>query len=393
MRAISTLCLAASLIGCETRHQPAAAHKQATQPPPTPVAPKPPAPKPTVKHTVTAAFGNVYYGQVWFGSEDTSRVVPRLTLDGQLWQVQTAAQTDSTHQLRFAVPADKENHQPATVEVGAEVQYTVRLLDQHGRPRFSRQLRKADFAHAVYGSLRTVAVASAPTYLGYWPARRALAFEVRFGRDETDEGVFVLLLLDGATGRVLHLAAEKPYMGSCDCWPTLAPNGQTLLAGEELLLATGQVISLARRGREVAGTRIINDSTFLVVYESGDPNGERVLTQNTQLINRKGQLRRTFTFHGTDSNWASGGYSLEAAFVPATGLNYLFDGRTATFTLIPAARPAALQQLRARQLTRFQPPQRASEKKLEFEYNDTPTATLYVDTVTQKLRYADARVR
>ncbi|MGI4863258.1 MAG: hypothetical protein ACRYFZ_04995 [Janthinobacterium lividum] len=292
----------------------------------------------------------------------------------------------------FAVPADKENHQPATVEKGADVQYSFQLLDQQGRPHFTRQLHKADFAHVVYGGLRTVAVASPPTYLGYWPARKALVFEVGFVREDTDEGLLVLVLLDATTGRVLHLAAEKPYMGSCDCWPTLAHDGRTLLAGEELLAANGQIVSLTKNGRVVAGTRIINDSTFLVVYESGDMSGNQVLSHNAQLVGRTGRVLRTFTFHGTDSNWSSGGYSLETAFVSATETNYLFDGRTTIFTLIPANRPSEVQQLRAGQLVRFQSPQRATEKKLEFEYNDMPTAALYVDTITQKLRYADTRI-
>ncbi|GEM_PF-2367437 len=387
----------ASLVGlvltaCETRQPVVTAHKQPIKPPHLETAAKPVVSKTGADSTIASVFGKIYYGQILLPAPDASQALPHLLLDKQLWRIRTAAQADSAHPLTFTEAADKENHLPATVEKGVDVQYAFQLLDQRGHARFTKRMRKADFASVVYGGLRTVAPASPPTYLGYWPARRALVFNVNFVRGETDEGLQTLLLLDVTAGQVLHLAAEEAYMGSCDCWPTLTPDRQTLLAGEELLVATGRVISLTKSGRAVAGTRILNDSTFLVVYESGDPSSDRLPSHNAQLIDRTGRVKRTFTFHGTDTGWASGGYSLEAAFVPATGTHYLFDGRTTTFTMIPAGRPGALQQLRAEQLVRFRPPQRASEKKLEFEYNDTPSAALYVDTLTQQLRYADTKV-
>jgi len=246
-------------------------------------------------------------------------------------------------------------------------------------------LRKTDFAQAVYGSLRTVALAAPPAFLAYWPARRALIFEVSFGREDTDEGLDVLVLLDVATGRVQHLGAKKAFMGSCDCWPTLTPDGQTLLAGEEILRANGQVTVLTKAGRAVAGTRIITDSTFLVVYER---DAGHALASNARLVSRTGRVARRFTFHGTDPGMSSGGYSLAAAFLPATNTHYLYDGSTHVFTLISVNKPAALRQLPAAQLARFQLPQRPSEKRLEFEQDDMPSAALYVDTLTQQLRYA-----
>lgn len=335
---------------------------------------------------------HLIYGRAWVDDGDTSAARLRLVLDGQTWRVHTTAEADSARPLSFAVAADKAHQLPATVEKGADVRYTFQLLDAHGQPRFTRQLRKADFAREVYGTLRTVASAAAPAFLGYWPARRALLFHVNFVRDETDEGVAVLLLLDATTGRVVHKAAENVFMGGCDCYPTLAPDGQTLLAGEELVRRRQPAVSFTRSDRAVAGTRIVNDSTFLVVYESGNPNAPDQLPDNAELISRAGKVRRRFTFHGTDAGWSGGGYSLETEFMPATGTHYLYDGSTRVFTLIPVRQPTALQQLPAAQLQPFRSPQRGSEVRLEFEKDDMPSAALYVDTLTQQLRYANIEV-
>ncbi|MGI4872363.1 MAG: hypothetical protein ACRYFX_14445 [Janthinobacterium lividum] len=368
------------LAGCETRQ------RAATSAPAAPVAAAPaPAAMQVPRQPPAPTMANL---PMWANTSDTNATRLRLTLDGQPWRVHTAAQADSSHPLTFRIPADKENHVPAIVEKGAEVQYIFQLLDPQGRPRFTTRLHKADFAQAVYGSLRTVAIAAPPDFLAYWPARRALVFEVGFGRDETDEGLDVLVLLDAATGRVLHLTLGKAYMGSCDCWPTLTPDGQTLLTGQEILRATGQIIPLAKNARAVAGTSILNDSTFLVVYEGENPT----LANNAQLVGRTGRVMRRFTFHGTDRGMSGGGYRLAAALVPTTGTHYLWDGATHVLTLIPVRNPTALRQLPAARLVPFLAPQRPSEKKLEFVYNDLPDAVLYVDTLTQQLRYADIKV-
>ena len=368
------------LAGCESH--PAATSEAAAPPrPPAPVAatrqvPRQP-PALTMSHLAK-----------WITTGDTSATRRLLTLDGQPWRVRTTALADSTHPLTFQIPADKENHQPALLEKGTEVQYTFQLLDPQGLPRFTTHLHKADFAKEVYGSLRTVATAAPPIFLAYWPARRALVFEVGFGREDTDEGTEVLVLLDATTGRMLHRTPGKSYMGSCDCWPTLTPDGQTLLTGQEILRANKQIISLTQPQRDVAGTLVLNDSSFLVVYEGDVPD----MANNAHLVSRAGQIVRQFTFHGTDPTMAGGGYHLAAALLPATGTHYLWDGAAHVFTLIPVRKPTSLQQLPAARLVPFRAPQRASEKKLEFEYNDSPSTALYVDTLTQQLRYADTQV-
>ena len=237
----------------------------------------------------------------------------------------------------------------------------------------------------VYGALRTVAVASPPRFLHYWPARRALCFEVSFGREETDEGLDVLVLLDAKTGQLLHLAAEKAFMNDCDCWPTLTPDGQTLLAGKELLRATGQVISLEHPGRVVAGTRVLNDTTFLVAYESDQVN-EVVERNNTLLLNRQGKVMQHFTFHGTDRSQSSGGFSLAYTFLPATQTTYLFDNAALAFILLPSARPQALHRISIGQLQPFKLPRRSAEVELTFEPDDGASAKLYVDTLSLQVR-------
>jgi hypothetical protein len=324
----------------------------------------------------------------WIDTGDTSATRRRFTLDGQRWLVRAAALPDSTRSLSFLVPADKENHLAAYLEKGVDVQYTFQLLDSQGKPRFTTQLRKADFAKVVYGSLRTVSLAAPPVFLAYWPARRALVFETSFVREDTDEGMKVLLLLDPVTGRVLHISPGKEHMGSCDCWPTLTPDGQTVLTGQEILHATGQVVSLTQPQLTVAGTRVLSDSTFLVAYEGDNPEQ----ANNTYLVNRTGQARRRFTFHGTDREMSGGGYGLTEVLLPTTGTQYLWDGATRVLTRIPVRQPMALQQIPGTQLVPFRAPQRPSERKLEFDYNGMANAIVYVDTLTQQLRFTAIKV-
>ncbi|WP_198988966.1 hypothetical protein [Hymenobacter sp. BT559] len=360
------------LIGCETR-QPVATKPKQLVPSMLPASSVEQVPRQLPASPMRAP---------WIDTGDTSATRRLISLDGQRWLVRTAALPDSARQLSFPVPADKENHLAAYTEKGADVQYTFQLLGPQGQLRFITQLHKADFARVVYGSLRTVARAAPPVFLAYWSARRALIFETNFVREDTDEGLSILLLLDPVTGKVLHLSPGKEYMGSCDCWPTLTPDGQTLLTGKEILHATGQVFSLAQPQRAVAGTRILSDSTFLVAYEGDNPEQ----ANNAHLVNRNGQVKRRFTFHGTDSGMSGGGYSLAEALLPTTGTQYLWDGAAQLLTLVPVHQPAALRQIPAAQLVPFRAPQRPSERKLAFDYNDMPSSVLYVDTLTQQLR-------
>lgn len=381
MRAFLRLAyLALLLTGCES-HQPAGTVAKKTVTPPVAT------PKTVVSARIptTTMFGKIYAGDTWIEPADSSHGPPVLQLAGQTWRVYTTAHPDSTRPLTLYAPSGRSQRLPAISEVGVDVRYTFELRDAHGRPRFTRTLRKADFAGQVYEELRTVAGASPPVFLRYWPARGALCFEVNFGRPETDEGLIVLVLLDARTGKLLHLASEKAFMNDCDCWPTLTADGQTLLVGKELLHANGRVTTLVRPDKSIAATRLVNDSTFLVVYEGTGPNESAGLA-NALLVNQKGQALGRFTFHGTGLSQSGGGFSLTSRFLPATQTSYLFDEVSSTFTLLPTARPLALRQLTARQLVPARPPRRPTEVALTFEPDYGPSATLYVDTLTQQVR-------
>lgn len=321
--------------------------------------------------------------QVWDGAVDAGDALPGLTLDGRRWRVRTAAVADSTHFFTFTNRADKSR--PLGIERGPQVSYAFQLLDEAGHPRFTKQLRKADFLAQADGGLVAVAGASPPSFLGYWPAHQALAFDVCFARDGTDDEQFVLLLLDARTGRLLHLAPGQEALNSSNCPPTLTANGQTLVAGNKLIGANGQVVSLARPRLSVAATRVLNDSTFLVIYETG-PLNERAPTHQAHLLSRQGQTIRQFSFHGSED--CGSGFRLAHEFLPATQTHYLFDDAARAFTLVPRANPAAMQQVPVAWLTVFEAPRRAAEVELKFLPNCGPSASLYVDTLTRQLRCA-----
>jgi len=323
----------------------------------------------------------------WYGPRDTAAAPQTrlIVIAGRRWQVRTSALADSSRRLAFPV---KQAGYPDTVEQGVEVAYQFGLRNEAGQRQFRKTLHKTDFKAQVYGSLRTVSLAVAPEFLGYWPARHTLVFSVPFIRDGTDEGLTVPVLLDATTGGVLHQGRGNALMNDCSCWPALTADGQTFLAGRELLAADGHAVSLERPRLSLAATRILSDSAFLVAYENPiNPEVEPVLSPNNVfVVNQKGKVLKRFTFHGTDPTHGSGGYSLQHQFLPATQTHYLFDGTANSFTLLKRDTPTLIQQISARQMVRYHAPKRRSEVKLEFLPDAGPSADLYVDTLTQKTR-------
>jgi hypothetical protein len=335
---------------------------------------------------------------------DSAGGLPVVRIDGQPYRVRSSARPDRTRRLMRPASAVLESTDstgnitrtpdPALDSLneangyGYDAEYTVQLLGPGGRPRFTASVRKTDFA-ASMGGLQHVAESTVgpPTLLGYLPQFHALAFDVSFYLEGTDDGGEALLLLDARTGKVRGIT-EHYYYESAESPDALTPDGRTLLLGAEIWHADGRRVRLDRPRQAVAGTLLLNEQTALVVYEDGyDPVKQvnlPVRGANAHLIDLQGRELGAFAFHGTTG---AIGYSLNYAYLAQTRTHYLFDNTNGTVHLLPRDAPKQHRQLALARLPKFQPPQRPAEVRFTIDSEAGGPLTLYADTVTGALRY------
>ncbi|MCC3160270.1 hypothetical protein LJ737_23740 [Hymenobacter sp. 15J16-1T3B] len=373
--------LCAALLACKGR-KPAAESAAASAAPDSPVAAAAAAPQPLRADTV-APFPTV------LTRLDSAAGLPVVRLQGQPFRVETARRIDLTRPLPPGEPAPESGLADSLSRAwgyGYDAEYTIRLLDAAGRARFVTTLRKPDFAEAIGATAVAGYASNAPTLLAYLPGFRALAFEVSFFMEGTDDVASALLLLDAGTGRV-QLVVPYERWDDADGANALTPDGRALLTGTDLLRADGRRISLLRPGQQVAGTRWLNAHTLLVAYVGAyDRQGNRrpLRGPNAHLLNLDGRELGAFRLDGLE---AEVGYMLRDEYLAQTQTYYLYDADNRTLRLFPRAQPLQYRTLPLAKLPRFAPPQRPAEVRFTVYTTGGLPPVFFVDTGSGAVRY------
>ncbi|MCB2409319.1 hypothetical protein [Hymenobacter lucidus] len=389
---LAALLLCAALMSCESR-QPTA-----TSAPATPAEAATPAavvrhPGPAIADTA-AAFVTLH------SLTDSTHRPPLVSIGSQQYRVLTSAATDSHH--RLPVPKDptdsaevvtaKSEAMALEGSYGYEVEYTVRLMDAKGKPKFTTTLHKADFAATMGPDHVNMSFAAPPDFYGYLPKFNALAFVVPFYLHDTDDGGEALLLLDAATGKVRHIGMQGWAFGAKDDI-TLTPDGRTLLTSYEIVHADGRHVKLARKNEEVAGALLVDDNTVLAVAEGetyidadGGMTNREIKGPNARLLDLNGRETGILNFHGTQAEM---GYGFIHQYLAQTRSHYLFDAGNNILLVLSRDNPKAHRPISLSRLRKFAAPQRPTEVRFHLASGLGSKLTLYVDTLSSSaVRYS-----
>lgn len=374
----------AALLSCETR-KPAAG--SAAPPPVADTGVLPAAPRPRLLATADTVAP---FPSLPTTPPDSLAGLPVVQLAGQPYRVETAVRVDLSRPLPMGnvVPASGlADSLTQALGYGYDAVYTIRVLGAADKPRFTTVLRKPDFAGAIGREAVAAYATSAPTLLAYLPGFNALAFEVGFFTEGTDDVSTALLLLDAATGRVRHVLPYEQW-DDADGANALTTDGRALLTGSDLVRADGRHLSLQRPGQQVAGTRWLNDQTLLVAYVGAyDQQGSRrdLRGPNAHLLRLDGRELGAFRLDGLE---AEVGYAWRAGYVRALRMHYLFDEEHQTLRQLPRE---GLQRHRLVPLQPFVPPQRPTEVRFTCYSVSNYAPAFYVDTLSGAVRYRPMR--
>ena len=324
-----------------------------------------------------------------------------LAINGKIHHLLLRARTDSTRPLTtltYFSDDDRDSQHSALVR-GYDGSFTFTLRDAAGQRVFERQLRKADFAKVGTPDIVVESTVSAPVFLGYSAALRALIFTVDFAVPDSDDGFQAVLLL-GLKGQVLRLSEGRGLGGGPDCDAALAPGGRAVLTSSEIIRPNQTPLRLARAGADLAGAFFLTDSTVLAVYDPGKnqpvrlPDGllsyeRRATRQQQQAPNAfvvsvaNGRTISKFRYRGY---YEGMGYSVPHHCLPATNTCYLLDEKQGLY-LLPLAAPGAPVVLKFADMLRFASPQGPQEVRFEMQGEDAQFAFYADATHLRRVRY------
>ncbi|WP_139921461.1 hypothetical protein [Hymenobacter sp. DG01] len=328
-------------------------------------------------------------------------------IDGKPYRLRLSATADSAHMLRIAtdgivgpaLAADSNFARNRLVE-GPAGYYRIALITAAGQPVMRKEFRKPDFYQVAGADIVVVSEPTPPRFLGYYPELGGLAFWQEVGIPGSDVGSCLFYLLD-LQGRVRHLAAGNEFgEGRADCDPLPTPRGGAFITCHQLLRAGRPPLPLQKPHADLVLARFLSDSTLLTIYQYGEyvvtndslGNPESMEWQvppgmtaqpNAFVLNLEGRKLAQFRYQGFASAL---GYSVPYAYVPASNTYYLLDTERG-LRLIPWQNPGATQEVKFRQMTRFQPPIRPTEIRFFIEEEDTRFEFYADKNHPEQLRY------
>ncbi|RPD44567.1 hypothetical protein DNI29_20765 [Hymenobacter sediminis] len=327
-------------------------------------------------------------------------------IDGKPYRLRLSATADSAHMLRIATDgivgpalAADSNFARNQLVTGPAGYYRIALTTAAGQPVMRKEFRKPDFYQVAGADIVVVSEPTPPRFLGYYPELGGLAFWQEVGIPGSDVGSYIFYLLN-RQGKVLEMSSGNQFAeGRADCDPLPAPRGAFITCGK--LLRPGRPpLPLQKPHADLVLARFLSDSTLLTIYQYGEyvvtndslGNPESMEWQvppgmqsqpNAFVLNLGGRKLAQFRYQGFASNL---GYFVPRAYVVATNTYYLLDLERG-LRLLPGQNPAATQEVKFRQMTRFQPPARPSEIRFFMEAEDARFEFYAEKDHPERLRY------
>jgi hypothetical protein len=323
-------------------------------------------------------------------------------IGGHHYRLQLKAWPDSSQQLKMVAASAAITDSTTAVDEQAgdagpfyNVRYTITLLDSVGHQRFRRTFTKPSFYPVMGKELVLQSIAISPEFIGYNAPRQLLLFRQEFGVDGTDWMADAYLALD-LNGKLQQLKADNDYGGGgADCRIQQSPDGRAILTCKELILPSGRHQSLHKPDGLLVAARFLSDTTLLTVYDFvtvhqtqaeyyKSPIPRYRTAPNAFILSaRTGKAIARFRYNGY---YEELGYTLPRHYAWQTKRYYLLDDSRHVIRIIPKEKPQLTHEVSLLQVPKFKAPRQQNELRVPLATEGT-SAMLYVDTVTQKMRF------
>jgi hypothetical protein len=346
----------------------------------------------------TADVSSLYYRSTYGKAvKDTL-----LKIGGHHYRLQLQAQPDKSQPLKMvAASAAVTDSMTAAGEQAGDggpfynVRYTITLLDSVGHQQFRRTFTKPSFYPVMGKELVLQSIAISPEFIGYNAPRQWLLFRQEFGVDGTDWIADAFLALD-LQGKLQQVKADNDFGGGgADCRIQQSPDGRAILTCKELILPSGRRQSLRKPDGLLVAARFLSDTTLLTVYDFVTVHQTQAEYYKTPIPRYRtapnafilsastGKTLARFRYTGYHEEL---GYILPRSYAWQTKTYYLLDDSRHVIRIIPKEKPQLTHEVSLLQVPKFKAPRHQTELRVPLATEGT-SAMLYVDTVTQKMRF------
>jgi len=185
-----------------------------------------------------------------------------------------------------------KNHKD--VYKGFNATYIISLTDNLGKSIFSKTLTKDNFKEIFDGSILTRTDSRLPNFIGYLNNFNSFLFTIDFWVPDSDVGGQCFFMIN-KIGDLTENSLNNYYGGAdCDGEIEIPTNENFILTCRKILNANGNKIEISDNKFWQVGTKLVNDSTILIIQEHNDTTN----IQNAKLIDHFGKTLKAFKYKG-----------------------------------------------------------------------------------------------
>jgi hypothetical protein len=262
---------------------------------------------------------------------------------------------------------------------GNNATYTISLTDNLGNVLFSKTLTKDDFRATFDGSILTRTDATLPYFIGYLSNFNSFLFTIDFWVPDSDVGGQCFFMLNKKG--VLTENSLNNYYGGADCDGKIEiPTTENfILTCRKIINSDGKNIEISDKRFWQVGTKLVNDTTILVIQEHNDTTN----IQNAKLIDNFGNTLKAFKYNGY---YEVLGHTVPIYFDSSNNNYILLDEEQKNIRVINKQEPLSTSTIAFDKMKFYNNDKLESE--LLFDLNtDFSSNTFTFDTLTNSFRH------
>ncbi len=258
--------------------------------------------------------------------------------------------------------------------------YTVSLKDKNGQVVFKKEFSKKAFQEEGDYEKSVVVESGAylPLFIGYLPHFDSFLFTLMFAVPDSDIGIEYFFMINRKGELTKNFVNNWYGGGGCDGEIELPASKDFILTCVNII-NPNVTINLDKENVGIIGTKLINDSTILVIK----PFNDSTKVPNAVIMNNFGKVFKEFSYKGY--------YEVLGNVVPMrydslSENYYLLDDVLKNLRIINRHRPLDSESFDLELMDPYNGNARAHEIRVALN-TETSENNFYIDTLTQQIRY------
>jgi hypothetical protein len=258
--------------------------------------------------------------------------------------------------------------------------YTVSLKDKDGQVVFTKKFSKKTFQEEgdYEKSIVVESGAYLPSFIGYLPHFDSFLFTLVFAVPDSDVGIEYFFMINRKGELTKNFVNNWYGGGGCDGEIELPASKDFILTCVNII-NPNVTINLDKENVAIIGTKLINDSTILVIK----PFDDSTKIPNAVLMDNFGKLFRRFTYNGYHEIL---GYVVPMRYDSLSESYYLLDETLKNLRIINRHHPLDSESFDLELMESYNGNAREHEIRVSLN-TETSENNFYIDTITQQVRY------